>query len=340
MTRIIILGGVGVFLISLLLTPVVLAACYRFRLFDLPGARKVHRGERPRLGGLAIFVGSFLGILFIATSLEGISLNLQQLIAFLLGAVLFFALGLADDVRGLPAGVKLPLQIVFALGVAVWGVRIDTLFGTVALPLALSLTITVIWIVGIVNAINFIDGLDGLAAGISTIALLAILVISMSRTDYFFALIALVIVAALLGFLPYNFFPARIFLGDGGALLLGYYLATLSILGFFKQTAIIAFVLPILVLSIPIADTTLAIVRRLLRGQSPARADMKHIHHRLLLVFSRRARMQAHRNGRALDALTQELVRGQAHRNAVLWLWGLSTLFALAATYLGTRPPA
>ena len=339
MTRTIIFSGVGVFLISLVLTPLVLALCHRFRLFDLPGARKVHRGERPRLGGLSILIATFVGISYVATSLEGVPLSHSQLGAFLLGGVLFFALGMVDDVRGLPAGVKFPLQIAFALGVAIWGVRIDTLFGTVALPLALSLAVTALWVVGIVNAINFIDGLDGLAAGISVIALLAVLVISMARTDYFFALIALVIVAALLGFLPYNFFPARIFLGDGGALLLGYYLATLSVLGFFKQTAVIAFVLPILVLTVPIADTTLAVVRRLLRGQSPARADMKHIHHRLLLVFSRRARLQAARNGRTLDALSQQLVRGRAHRNAVLLLWALSLVFAAVAIYLGIRPP-
>lgn len=340
MTRIIILSGVGAFLTSLLLTPIVLGICYRFHLFDRPGARKVHRGERPRLGGVSIFIATLAGTVFVVANLGGISLSFQQLAVFLLGAVLFFIVGLADDVHGLPAGAKLLLQVIFALVVALWGVRIDVLFGTVALPLWLSLAITVIWIVGIVNAINFIDGLDGLAAGISAIALLAILVISMARTDYLFALIALVIVAALLGFLPYNFFPARIFLGDGGALLLGYYLATLSVLGFFKQTAIIAFLVPLLVLSVPIADTTLAIVRRLLRGQSPAHADMKHIHHRLLLIFSRRARLQAWRNGHTVNSLSRELVQGQAHRNAVLWLWGLSLLFAVAAVYLGTRPPS
>jgi len=243
----------------------------------------------------------------------------------------------ADDVWRLSARLKLILQIAFALGLAWAGISIGTLFGTYAIPVWLNYLLTVIWVVGIVNTINFIDGLDGLSAGVSAIALMAVLVLSLSQGGYFFSLVSLAVLGALLGFLPYNFYPARIFVGDGGALLMGYYLATISLLGFFKQATLISFLLPLLILLVPIADTTFAIIRRLI-GHKPITApDKKHIHHRILFLASRRYRSQMLRNGTTIDDSVRRLIEGLAHRNAVLILYAVSALFGILAVVLGLR---
>ncbi len=266
-----------------------------------------------------------------------ILLSSSQLFALLLGAVLFFALGFLDDLFNIPAHIRLLCQLAFAFLVAIYGVRIDWLFGIIALPKPLSVILTCLWIVGMVNAINFIDGLDGLAGGISAIALFAVVVISMVRGEYFFALLALVLVGVLLGFLPFNFFPAKIFLGDGGAMFLGYILSAISILGFFKQTALIVFLIPILLFLFPIVDTTFAILRRIVRGQAPLVADKKHIHHRLLLVFSRAERRKALRNGITINDSLNAILEGLAHRNTVLILYLITALLAVIAIYSGVR---
>lgn len=339
MTLLIVATGTGAFAVALLLTPLLLLLCRKYRLYDPGDPRKVHRGDKPRLGGVALFVATLFAITFTAMALDPdyIPLSKVQLTAFIGGGVLFFALGFIDDIWHLSARAKFGLQILFALGVAWAGVSFGTLFGTVAIPVWLDYLLTVFWIVGIVNTINFIDGLDGLSSGISAIAFLAILVLSLARGDYFFTLVSLGVLAALLGFLPYNFYPARIFVGDGGALLMGYYLATVSILGFFKQTALIAFLLPVLILLVPIADTAFAIIRRLI-GHKPITApDKKHIHHRLLFLFNRRYRHQLSRNGAAVDSATRALIEGLAHRNTVLILYAVSAIFGAVAVVLGLR---
>jgi UDP-GlcNAc:undecaprenyl-phosphate GlcNAc-1-phosphate transferase len=268
---------------------------------------------------------------------ELIPLSRTQLFALLGGGVLFFALGLSDDLWHLSARPKFALQIIFALAVAWAGINVGTLFGTVVLPLWLSYVLTVFWIVGIVNTINFVDGLDGLSAGISAVAFLAILVLSLARGDYFFSLVSLAVLGALLGFLPYNFYPARIFVGDGGAMLMGYYLATVALLGFFKQATVIAFLLPLLILLVPITDTAFAILRRLMAGKPITAPDKKHIHHRLLFFVNRRRRQQMLRNGVEVDDAARKFVEGLAHRNTVLILYLVSFAFAAVAVWLGLR---
>ncbi len=339
MTTLIIATGTGAFVVALLVTPLLLALCRRFRLYDVSNARKVHHGEKPRLGGVSIFIATLVSIGYIAIVMDPnlIPLSRTQLFALMGGAVLFFALGLADDLWHLSARVKFSLQIVFALAVAWAGINVGTLFGTVMLPTWFSYVLTVFWIVGIVNTINFVDGLDGLSAGISSVAFLAILVLSLARGDYFFSLVSLAVLGALLGFLPYNFYPARIFLGDGGALLIGYYLATIALLGFFKQTTVIAFLLPLLILLVPIADTTFAILRRLVAGRPITSPDKKHIHHRLLFFVNRRRRQQMLRNGEIIDDTARSFIEGLAHRNTVLILYLVSFAFAAVAVWLGLR---
>lgn len=148
----------------------------------------------------------------------------------------------------------------------------------------LAIPITVLWIVGVTNAVNLIDGLDGLACGVSTIASITMLIvaINVAGEDYRIPIILACLVGACIGFLPYNFNPAKIFMGDTGALLLGFVLSTVSILGFFKFYAVISFFVPFLALGLPIADTAAAIIRRLLKGQSPMTPDRGHLHHRLI----------------------------------------------------------
>lgn len=333
--------GASSFLLSLVITGLVVLACRRLGLFDRLDARKIHHGDIPRLGGVGIFTASFIAIIMVLLVLpsSALSLTYYQLMAFLAGLIFFFGLGFLDDIYSLPAWLRFSIELLFALGITLSGVRIDYLFGVVALPPFISVPLSVIWIVGMVNAINFIDGLDGLAAGTSAIALFAIVVISTVRGDYFFALISLTLVAALLGFLPFNFYPAKVFLGDCGSMFLGFFVASISILGFFKQTALIVFLLPILLFFFPILDTTFAILRRLMSGQSPTKADRKHIHHRILLIFSRRTRSRAIRNGLQLNARTRALLQGQAHRNTVLILYAVTALLCAFAIFMGIRLP-
>jgi UDP-GlcNAc:undecaprenyl-phosphate GlcNAc-1-phosphate transferase len=339
MTSYILITGAGAFFVALALTPWIMWLCKRLSLYDRADARKVHKGEMPRLGGVSLFIATMSAIIFVAATLDTsyIPLSRTQLFAFLGGAILYFSLGLADDVYHLSAKLKFVLQIVFALGVAWAGISIGTLFGTVALPIWLNYFLTVFWIVGIVNTINFIDGLDGLSAGISAIAFLAILILSLARGDYFFCLASLAVLGALLGFLPYNFYPARIFIGDGGALLMGYLLASISLMGFFKQTALIAFILPLLILLVPIADTLFAILRRVAKHKPITAPDKKHIHHRVLFLVNKRYRQIMFRNGAVIDADTKHLIEGMAHRNTVLILYLVAAIFAAIAVLLGLR---
>jgi UDP-GlcNAc:undecaprenyl-phosphate GlcNAc-1-phosphate transferase len=205
-----------------------------------------------------------------------------------MGAVILICLGVVDDIVALSAKLKLLVQLIAAAIPAVNGVTIEFFhnplwgedsylhFGVLAVP------VTILWIVGIVNAVNLIDGLDGLAVGISSIASTVMLAIAILVSEPYVALAMAALLGACLGFLPFNFNPARIFMGDTGSMFLGYVLATLSIQGFFKIYAVISFAVPFLILGLPIFDTAFAIVRRLAKGQSPFHADRGHVHHRLI----------------------------------------------------------
>ncbi len=250
----------------------------------MPNERKIHKKPVSRLGGIAIWSSTmltFLLLVFLSYYPYGSLLS-----GILLGGSLMFLLGLVDDVYNLNAKFKLFIQIAIVTIVYLLGVKIDTIinpFGGVFELGWLSYPITLLWIVGICNAVNFIDGVDGLAGSVITVnsITLAIVAVSMTPSNSISALIAFILAGSMLAFLAYNFNPAKIFMGDSGALFAGFLLASLSITGVMK-TATLAIFLPFVVLAVPIIDITFSSLRRILKGTSPFVADSEHIHHKLL----------------------------------------------------------
>lgn len=269
--------------ISFITTPVVRSLAHKVGAMDVPkDNRRMHKVPIPRMGGLAIFFGFMLSVLIFVP----MTISLR---AMLLGAVIIVILGIFDDIYALPAKLKFVVQIVAAL-VAVLG---GNVISTISNPNIfssnpywnlgiLSIPVTVIWIVAITNSVNLIDGLDGLACGVSTISSLTMLVIALAVADPEVALLMAALAGGCIGFLPYNLNPAKIFMGDTGSTFLGYILAVVSIQGLFKFYTIISFVVPFLMLGLPIFDTCFAFFRRIAHGQSPMSPDRSHIHHRLI----------------------------------------------------------
>ena len=274
---------VAALILSFAVTPAVKLFAQFVGAIDVPkDARRIHKQPLPRLGGLAIFIGFILSVVLLAD----INLQVQGI---LLGAVIIVTLGVIDDIVQLPALAKFFVQIIAALVAIYHGVVIEVLSNPIVFSESeyvsfglLSIPVTVLWIVAITNSVNLIDGLDGLAVGVSTISSIVMLVIAMMVSEENVAVIIAALAGACLGFLPYNFNPAKIFMGDTGALLLGYVLATISILGLFKSYAVVSFAAPFLVLGLPLFDTSFAFLRRLLRGKNPMSPDRGHLHHRLI----------------------------------------------------------
>lgn len=247
-------------------------------VLDLPDARKVHTKATPRLGGLGIYIGFtlvFLGAQDLTPPFWGV----------FWGSSIILLFGLLDDLKGISPWLKLLGQLGAALAAVSLGVRVDFIthpfdsfifLGYFAVPL------TILWIIGITNALNLIDGLDGLAAGTAAIAAFTLAIVAYLEGEAAVVFPALLLVSCILAFLRYNFYPAQIFMGDSGSLLLGFYLATFSVLGFGKGATFISLVVPIFILGLPIFDTLFAIWRRLLQRQPIFRADKQHLHHRLL----------------------------------------------------------
>jgi len=266
--------------IAFALTPVVKSFAFKIGAVDVPkDNRRMHKTPIPRVGGLAIYMGFLVSTLIFGTMTA-------EMQAILLGSVILILLGVVDDVVALSPKIKFVGQIAAAVIVMVAGVRVEVLsnpFGSGLFHLGwLSYPITLVWIVGMINAVNFIDGLDGLACGVSSIASLTVFTIALLVSEPYVAIIMAALTGACFGFLPYNMNPAKIFMGDTGSMFLGYMLAVMSINGLFKLYAVISFIVPFLILGLPIFDTAFAIVRRLLKGQSPLQADRGHIHHRLV----------------------------------------------------------
>jgi len=241
----------------------------------------MHKKPIPLWGGIAIYLGFIVSVLvFVKPDLE--------LTGILIGASLIVILGAVDDRYALDAKVKFLVQIVAAVIPIACGLRIEVLsnfFGDDGSRIALSflsIPLTLIWIVGVCNAVNLIDGLDGLACGVSTIAALSTFLVVVQHDDAVTAVVIAALAGACIGFLPYNFNPAKIFMGDSGALFLGFILATVSISGNFKMHTLINFGLPFVVLGLPIFDTVFAILRRVIHGKKPWEADRGHIHHKLI----------------------------------------------------------
>lgn len=277
-----------------LLIPWVTRLAYALGRVDHPDARKVHTTPIPRLGGVAIFFGFAISIAVIELIVAGpLFPRTGPFMGLFVGASLIFLLGIVDDLRPLPASLKLVVQVV-AAGVAVaLGVRIEVLSnpmgGMIILPMAWSVGLTIFWLVGITNTINLIDGLDGLAGGVTLIAASTTALIAFQTKQPALALLALALVGATVGFLRYNWNPAKIFMGDSGSLFLGFALAAISVIGLLKVAATAALLVPILILGVPIFDTAFAIVRRAIQRRPIFSPDRGHLHHRLLgLGFSQR----------------------------------------------------
>jgi UDP-GlcNAc:undecaprenyl-phosphate GlcNAc-1-phosphate transferase len=266
---------------TILLVPVAMRLAIRCKVMDLPHARRVHTEPTPRWGGLAMYTAFALTVLVMSAFLP--TLHNMRVYGILIGGLLMTVVGAVDDKYQVPAKWKLLGQIVTAgIAAALFGLRMVVAFNFDVHPLV-SLLLSALWIVGITNTINLIDGLDGLAAGVSGIGALTFLVIAVAVKETFgFAILAAALVAVCLGFLRYNFHPAKVFMGDAGSHFLGFTIAALSLLQNWKVAAATALLIPVLILAVPIFDTAFAIIRRLARRQPIFMPDRDHLHHRLL----------------------------------------------------------
>lgn len=306
-------GALLALVIVVALTPAVGGMARLLGVVDEPGGRRVNRRPVPRLGGLALFLG------FVVPALAFLDIT-REARGLLLGAALATTVGVVDDFRGLPWWGKLGGQVAAAavpVASGIWVTRFTfPVVGIHVLPHWLGATVTVVGIVAIMNMLNFLDGLDGLAAGVAAIAGFTFCVIALSLHRPETALVSAIVFGACLGFLRHNFYPARIFMGDSGALLLGFVLATESVQGLLKTAALATLVLPLLVLAVPILDTSFVVAKRLRYGRPVWLGDRTHLHHRLVH-------------------------RGFSQRRAVvhLYLW-CATLAgaALATRFLRPRP--
>jgi UDP-GlcNAc:undecaprenyl-phosphate/decaprenyl-phosphate GlcNAc-1-phosphate transferase len=304
------IGFAAALFIALLLTPLVKRFAFWVGAVDAPNQRKVHSRIMPRLGGLAIFL-AFVGAYFIISPAID-SLQADVIIGLLIGGTIVVIVGALDDRFDLSPKVKLLGQIIAASVVVYNGVVIDLVnvpFGDSMMSLSwLAVPLTIFWIVGVTNAINLIDGLDGLSAGVSGIATLTILVLAAMMGNVTVILLCVILLGSIGGFLFYNFHPAKIFMGDSGALFLGFALATLSILGF-KQATVVSLLVPIMILGVPLSDTFFAIMRRWVNNLPISAADKSHLHHCLLQL-------------------------GFSHRTTVLIIYGIALTFGTSAVLL------
>ncbi len=296
------------FVLALATTPLAIKLAPKIGAVDIPkDSRRMHSKPIPRFGGMAIFIGTTVSMLAF--------MNFDtRIIGVAIGGTLIYILGIIDDLTDLPAKVKFAAQTVCAIIIYSFNIRIEFIsdffgggvshFGTIVCFIT-----TIIWIVGITNTVNLIDGLDGLAAGTASIASLCIAYVAYIHGMYLVAGAMLAVAGGALGFLPFNFSPAKIFMGDGGSLFLGFTIATLSILGPVKGATIIAVVVPLLVMGLPIFDTSFAIFRRVVNKRPIMEADKGHLHHRLM-------------------------ESGMGQRRTVLMLYGISGIMGVGAVLI------
>lgn len=289
-----ILAFVTAALFSFILTPVAKKLAWKVGAIDVPkDDRRVHKTPIPRMGGLAIYIATVLTMLIYVIN-GHIPMDKSMVVVFI-GATIIVVTGMIDDIKPMSAKVKLAAQILAALVLVAGGIKIEFFtnpfvsgYNVTSLGI-FSIPITVIWIVGITNTLNLIDGLDGLAAGVGAIASLSLFFVAtnfvgVSSIYLVVMFMAVILSGAAIGFLPYNFNPAKIFMGDTGSLFLGYMFAVMSVKGVMKGFTTVSFVLPIVILGLPIFDTAFAIVRRKLKGQPIMQADKGHVHHRFLRI--------------------------------------------------------
>ncbi|MCQ9205365.1 MAG: undecaprenyl/decaprenyl-phosphate alpha-N-acetylglucosaminyl 1-phosphate transferase [Omnitrophica bacterium] len=283
----------SVFLISLLasflLTPLAKSIALKLNIMSQPGARKIHVSAVPYLGGLAIYCAFVIAlsiILYFDHSLKAESC--KQFAGILVGSLFIVALGLWDDIKDIKPRFKLIGQIIVALILFSFGLRIEVLSnpfsgGLIHLPLAVSLVFTLLWFLGLMNAMNLIDGLDGLACGITVIVSGALIFIALYLNNYANVFLLAALAGSCLGFLRFNFYPAKIFMGDSGSMFLGMILASVALIGSQHKAATAVILLtPLTALTIPVYDIFAALLRRISKKQPVFNPDRKHIHHRLL----------------------------------------------------------
>lgn len=274
---------------AFLLTPLAKQLAIRLGAIDHPGGRKIHNEPTPRLGGLAVFGGFCIpwGFFYVFDNLVTMTFqNYEKLFAVLVaGALAMLGLGTIDDIKGLKAIPKFIAQIATAIGLYYGGYQINILSNPFGQPIALgwmSLPVSVLWMVGITNAINLLDGIDGLAAGVTACIAISLGIINILSGNIIVALLTLGLAGACLGFLPHNFAPAHIFLGDSGSLFMGMTLACIGILSLFKAATITFVAVPLILFALPLFDTTSVFLGRLWRGAPVFQGDRTHVHHRLL----------------------------------------------------------
>jgi UDP-GlcNAc:undecaprenyl-phosphate GlcNAc-1-phosphate transferase len=320
--------------IVILLTPAVGGMARLLGVVDAVGGRRINRRTVPRLGGLALFLGIFV------PSLAFLHLG-RETRGLLVGSAVAVTIGALDDFRGLEWWEKLGGQVIAAVipvGFGVWVDRFTFPFlGVHTLPAWVGMPLTVFWIIAIMNMVNFLDGMDGLAAGVAAIAggTFCVIALSLGKTDP--AILSAIVFGATLGFLRHNFYPARIFMGDSGAMLLGFVLATVSVQGLLKTAATVALFFPLLVLAVPIIDTSFVVARRLKHREKVFVADQAHLHHRFLRRgFSQRTAalyMYAWCMSLAAAALATRFIPFRAHG---MWhLWPSLAVAAIGLVALG-----
>lgn len=292
-------------LASFLLTPYIKQLAVKIGAVDKPDKRKVHTQVMPRLGGLAIYLATMLAIVC--------SMPItRDLLGILLGGTWIVIVGVLDDKYSLPARVKLAGQMIAAVILVAFDVKIEWLnnpFGGYFYLEYLSIPFTVFWVISFINVVNLIDGLDGLAAGVSGIASITVILVAVHQGYFPVATLTAALAGGIIGFIHYNFNPATIFMGDTGSMFIGYMLAAISIFGAVKSAATIALLVPAIALGLPIMDTAFAILRRYSNGRPIFRPDKGHLHHRLLAM-------------------------GLSQRQAVLLMYGISIVLCLAAFVL------
>ena len=288
------------FVTAFVVTPYTIRLAKKVGAIDLPEKRRINEDATPRLGGIAVIVGFLLSSIYliIIMSLEktfnpfGEELYFHKLIGLLIGILILAIFCFIDDVKGLPAIVKLIGQTIAAIVVVSFGTQIDNInipFLEHTLNINNHIYIYILsvgWIVGITNAINLIDGLDGLSSGITLISCFSLIIVfTMNQSPIISIILITALAGAIVGFMPYNFNPAKTFIGDVGSQFLGFALAVISILGTAKTYTLLVLIAPLIILAIPIADTLFAIVRRIIKGKSLKAIfspDTGHLHHRLM----------------------------------------------------------
>jgi len=304
-------------LVALLLTPLARRLAGRVGAIDVPDARRIHATPTPRFGGLAIAAGVLL-VAWVARVLPGPAAQLDShpLLGLTFAAIPVLALGIRDDLGSVSPWVKLVLQACAALTLCAFGYGIPVLtnpFGPAIATGPFNGPVTVLWVLVVTNSINLIDGLDGLAAGVVAISCGALWLVARLHSDFYVMFFAALLIGACGGFLRWNFPPASVFMGDTGSQFLGLTLAALSLLENRKGTAAVTLLLPLVALALPLADSTFAFARRLVRRQHVFRGDTQHVHHQLLRV-------------------------GLSPRASLFALWGLCAFFGLVAVLLTWLP--